>query len=254
MASTQVTAATNGAAGRSSLLPVRAPRSTPRAAPIATPREAGTGPARAGSRVHVTLPEPYGRAGVPARYVVVDAYERELTLRPEAPPPAALPPVGTPCLIGPSLTEDCRSASEAIVVASGPSMLIVDVVVNDRRHHPRYRCACAVRVEVPGTAMGCVEGVLEDLSAGGLRARMPVLLPVDHRVFVSVLLPAAQPIAAIAVVRGAYWSGRRDHGLSRLQFRLMAPSHRARLDALLAWAETAGAARHGPRRGALATT
>jgi hypothetical protein len=188
----------------------------------------------AGTPVLVTLPQPYARVEAPARYTVADVRGRQLTLLCVEEFGAPDPPAGVPCLVGSIDAAGRRSSCEAVVVASGASMVILDVMP-DPRQHPRYRRACKVRIEVPESDFGVLEGVLEDLSAGGLRVHCPVFLPVDRRVFVSVLFAETQAVLAIAEVRGVQ-RGRRDGDLiARLQFTLMAPSHRARLAALLEW-------------------
>ncbi|HZQ88240.1 MAG TPA: PilZ domain-containing protein [Acidimicrobiales bacterium] len=188
----------------------------------------------AGTLVLVTLPHPYARVDAPARYTVADVRGRQLTLLCEEQFGAPDPPSGVPCLVGTIDIDGRRSSCEAVVVASGASMVIVDVVP-DPRQHPRYRRACKVRLEVPDSDLGVIDGVLEDLSAGGLRVHSPVVIPVDQRVFVSVLFADTHGVLAIAEVRGVQRGRTEGDFVMRLQFTLMAPSHRARLAALLEW-------------------
>jgi hypothetical protein len=186
-----------------------------------------------GTPVLVTLPRRYARPGGQARYVVGDVQERQLTLLSDE-RCATVPPAGLPCLVRAAGTEGRRSSMEAVIVASGASMLVIDVA-SDPRRHPRYRRSCRVTLEVPDGELGVVEGVLSDLSAGGLRVRCPVLLPVDQRVFVTVLFTETQPVHALAEVRGVHRGEGAGDLVVRLQFTLIAPSHRARLAALLEW-------------------
>jgi c-di-GMP-binding flagellar brake protein YcgR len=113
-------------------------------------------------------------------------------------------------------------------------MLVVDVDPDPRRH-PRYGVACKVGLEVPGTELGAFAGILEDLSAGGMRVRTPVQLSPDQRVFVSIELPEAPPIQALAEVRGMHHRGSDDEFVARLQFTFMSSLHQGRLEALLEW-------------------
>jgi len=186
-----------------------------------------------GTAVLVTLAEPYGSADAPVPYRVSDVRDRQLTLHGDLQSIAPRPSAGVPCLVG-SLDGGRGGTCEALVVGSSASMLIVDVA-RDPRQHPRYRRPSKVRLEVPGAQLGVVEGVLEDISAGGIRVRTTVPLPADQRVFVSVLLADTNPILALAEVRGVL---RDTHGpdfVVRLQFTVMAPTHQARLALLLEW-------------------
>lgn len=183
--------------------------------------------------VLVTLPQPYGDAGSPTSYRVAEVRDRQVVLHSEGRSGEPRPLAGVPCLVRSELGGR-RSSCEALVVASTTSVLIVDVA-RDPRQHPRYRRPCTVRLEVPDTDLGVVEGVLEDMSAGGMRVHTPALLPVDSRVFVSIMPADTQPILAIAEVRGLHHAERPDDLVARLEFTLMAPSHQARLAMLLEW-------------------
>ncbi|HVM67207.1 MAG TPA: PilZ domain-containing protein [Acidimicrobiales bacterium] len=186
-----------------------------------------------GAAVLVTLAEPYGSVDAPVPYRVSDVRDRQLTLHGDLQSGEPRPPAGVPCLVG-SLEGTRGDTCEALVVGSGASMLIVDVA-RDPRQHPRYRRPSKVKLEVPGFQLGVVEGILEDISTGGIRVRTPVSLPLDQRAFVSILLADAHPILAIGEVRGVQ---RDDHGqgfVVRLQFTVMAPTHQARLALLLEW-------------------
>ena len=186
-----------------------------------------------GTPVLVTLAYPHGDVDAPAPYRVTDVRDRQLTLQTDVPCAEPRPSAGVPCLIA---TDDGGRAKtfEAVVVVAGTAMLIVDVG-RDPRQHPRYRRPCKVNVQVPGAGLGVVEGVLEDISAGGARVRTPVLLPVDQRVFVSIVLADTQPILGIAEVRGMHRDRRTQELVARLEFTVMAPSHQARLALLLEW-------------------
>jgi PilZ domain len=186
-----------------------------------------------GTAVVVTLAEPYGGVDAPVPYRVSDVRERQLTLLADAPSDAPCPAAGVPCLIG-SVGGGRGSTCEALIVTSSASMLIVDVA-RDPRQHPRYRRPCKVKLEVPGAALGVVEGVLEDISAGGIRVRTHVSIQLDQRVFVSVLLADTHPILALGEVRGVQHDGGSRNFIVRLQFTVMAPTHQARLALLLEW-------------------
>jgi hypothetical protein len=190
----------------------------------------------AGTWVLVTLPQPYASVESPARYTVADVRDRQLTLRPEERSAQPDPPPGVPCLVRSILPSGRQPSCEAVVVACGGSMLIVEVAAQPCLL-PRYRRPCSVRIEVPDADLGVIEGVLEDLTASDVLVHLPVLLEPDHRVFVTVVLSDLQPLLALAVVRDVHrWDD--DDLVARLEFTAMAPSHRARLAALLEWPVT----------------
>jgi hypothetical protein len=66
-----------------------------------------------------------------------------------------------------------------------------------------------------------------------MRAYTAALLPLDSRVFVSVLPAETQPTRAIARVGGVYRGTGNDSVVTRLQFALMPPTRAARLATLL---------------------
>ena len=185
-----------------------------------------------GASVVVALPSPYGGPGSPRRYRVAAVLGREVTLRPEAGPIEPWPPAGAPCLIGSGAAAVRHESCEAVVVASSASMLIVEVV-RDARRHVRFRVPCRARLEAPGTNLGVLEADVEDISMGGMRVRIPVLPPLDCRLFASVQVGDAPPILAISEVRGVHHGDEPGDLVVRLQFTVMAPSHQARLGALL---------------------
>jgi hypothetical protein len=188
----------------------------------------------AGTWVLVTLPQPYAPLDAPARYSVADVHGRQLALQPEERVAQPDPPPGVPCLVRSVLPDGRPATCEAVVVASGASMLIVEVVGEPP---PRYRHPCKVTIEVPDAGLGVIDGVLEDLSAEGLRVHADAVLDPDQRVFVTVQLTDLQPVVAIAEVREVHRWGE-DDLVARLEFTVMAPSHRARLAALLEWPTT----------------
>jgi hypothetical protein len=186
-----------------------------------------------GMPVLVSVPRQYASADSPIPARVADVHDRQLTLVTETSLGEAGPPAGVPCVI--TFACDGRQGRcEAAVIASGATMLIVDLA-GDLRRHPRYRHAGTVRLEVPGTSLGVIEGVLEEISAGGLRVHTPVLLPLDARAFTSILLADTHPILAIAEVRGVQHGDVAQDLIARLQFTMMAPAHRTRLAMLLEW-------------------
>jgi len=183
-----------------------------------------------GAPVLVALPAPYD-GGSAVTYLVADARDRQLTLHSEVPRLDASVPAGVPCLVS-WVDSDRDTSREAIVVASTASALIVDMAP-ERRRHPRYRRLCAVRLQVPYSPLGVVEGIAEDISAGGMRIRTAVALPADARVFVSILPVGTPPILAVAEVRGPRSGDQPTHHLASVKFTLIAPSHAARLATLL---------------------
>jgi len=183
-----------------------------------------------GALVLVTLPHPY--AG-PVRCRVAAARDRELTLHLDGEAGEPAPPPGTPCLVASLAGDDPPTDCEAVVVALGASVLVVDMA-RDPRRHSRHRRPWAVRIEPVSTTAGVVDATVEDVSVGGMRVRGDVLLPVEARVFVSILLADAPPLPAIAEVRAA---GAHPGGAgytARLQFTVMARSQYVRLATVLA--------------------
>ena len=196
-----------------------------------------------GTTVLVTLPDPHGD-GTPRRFRVVEARERVLTLNPEGQLGEPGPPAGTPCLVGAIASGRPRAQCEAVVVSAGALALVVDVAP-DPRKHPRHQRPWKVKLEAPGTGIGVVEGTMEDISVGGMRAGTPVRLPVDARVFVTVLVDRSAPVLAIAEVRAAHARDDAEGFVARLQFTVMARWQYLRLAVLLAWASEEPGDAHG---------
>jgi hypothetical protein len=185
----------------------------------------------AGTWVLVTLPQPYAPVDAPARYAVAEARDRHLALRAEEGSARPDPPPGVPCVVRSVLTQGRSAICEAVVVASGASVLMVEAAAEPPR---RYRQPCKVAIEVPDAGLGVIECVLEDLWADGLRVHTGTVLTAVEHVFVTLQLSEMQPILAMAEVREVHRWG--DHDLlAALEFTLIAPAHRARLAALLEW-------------------
>jgi hypothetical protein len=187
--------------------------------------------ASVGTAALVALPDPYGDGTSRATYTVADVRGRQLTLQSSLPCSGADIPSGVPCVV--SWVERARGATrEAIVVASTASALIVDVAP-ERRSHPRYRRTCPVRLQVPYSPLGVLDAVAVDISAGGMRVSTRVALPPDARVFVTIIPAAVPPVLDLAEVRGPRRGERPTEHIASLKFTLIAPSHAARLAALL---------------------
>jgi PilZ domain len=185
-----------------------------------------------GASVLVILPRPCGEAASPVLYRVVEVRDRQLTLRAGTVTTGRTPGPGVQCIIGPA--GGARAARcDAVVVSSTTSALIVEVERD--REPPRSHRPYKVCLEAPDGGLDHVVGVLEDISAGGMRVHTPVPLPLGLRVFASILFADTQPVLAIAEVCGVCRGDGPDDHVARLQFTLMAPSHRARLNVLLAW-------------------
>jgi PilZ domain-containing protein len=209
-----------------------------------------------GGRVQLTFPRSIGWSG---RYVVDDVDGGDtVTVRPIA-GRAGDAPVGTPCFVTYTMGQH-RLTTEAITIDCGPAGAVLQLRLADQRRFPRYRRPIAVEIDVPQTALGLVEGVSEDISLGGLRARVPVGIPTDRRAFVALGQADAQPILVAAKILTCAPSGVGTSHVVRVEFTLVSPDDQARLFALVDWpmVEPAGPAltlsqpvrlpRYGPDR------
>ena len=149
--------------------------------------------------------------------------------------------VGTPCLV--DYTNGARRLNiDAIALSSGPGGVILQLHIADRRRSPRYGQPMTVTIEVPGTGLGVIEGVAEDISLGGLRLRVPAHLPAGRRAFVSVAVADRDPILAAArILTCERTVGGLSH-FARVEFTLVSAHDQARLFALMDWPATAPSA------------
>lgn len=141
---------------------------------------------------------------------------------------------GTPCLV------EYRVGGQRICVGAttlnaGPHGLVIQLYAQDQRRFPRFRRPTAMTIEVPTTSAGLIEGVTEDLSLGGLRAKLPVAVPTDRRSFVSLELAGGDPIMTVARTLSCTPVGGRGAHLVRVQFTAVSANDQARLFVLLDW-------------------
>jgi hypothetical protein len=181
-------------------------------------------------------------------YVVVDVDGHDtLTARSMLGEPPAVR-VGTPCLVH-STIEAERQIREAIVLSSGPGGVIVQVHPADEHRLPHCRRPMTVLVEVPGTQLGVVEGVTEEISVGGVRARVPVELPTCRRAFISLPGEDSTPILAVATILACGPTIAERTYFLRAEFTLVSPHDQLRLFALMNWSTLQPTARvegHNP--------
>src|SRR5579862_7909574 len=185
-----------------------------------------------GGRIQVDFPRLSTSLDASGRYVVTDIDGAEtITARPIVGcPPGARS--GTPVLVGYSI-DGRRVQVGAIVVSCGPGGAILQLYAGEQRRFPRHRRPIAVTIEVPQTSLGVIDGITEDISLGGLRATIPVAIPVDRRAFISLCVAAVDPILMMGrTLFCAPVPIRRGHIL-RVQFTVVSASDRARLFAFL---------------------
>jgi hypothetical protein len=184
-----------------------------------------------GGRVQLIFPRSTGWSG---RYVVavVDGGDT-ITVRPTT-RSVVDAPVGTPCFVTYTVGKQ-RLTTEAVTVDCGPAGAVLQLRLADQRRFPRYRRPIAVEIDVPQTELGLVEGVTEDISLGGFRARVPVGIPVDRRAFVALGLADAEPILAAARILTCVPSVAGTSHVVRVEFTLVSPGDQARLFALVDW-------------------
>jgi hypothetical protein len=207
--------------------------------------ERGPVPARPlpsiGSRIHLEFPKVQGRLDSAGRYLVVDVDGADgVTARPLRGDPPEIR-AGTPCLV--DYTKGARRLNiDAIALSSGAGGVILQLHTADQRRSPRSGQPMTVTIEVPGTGLGVIEGIAEDISLGGLRLRVPAHLPAGRRAFVSVTVADREPILAAARILTCE---RTVDGLShfaRVEFTLVSAHDQARLFALMDWPATASSA------------
>jgi len=184
-----------------------------------------------GGRVQLIFPRSIGWSG---RYVVADIDGGDtITVRPTT-GSAADARAGTPCFVTYTVGKR-RLTTEAIAINCGAAGAVLQLRLADQRRFPRYRRPIAVEIEVPQTELGVVEGVTEDISLGGFRARVPVGLPADRRAFVALGSADAEPILAAARVLTCVPSAAGASHVVRVEFTLVSPHDQARLFALVDW-------------------
>jgi hypothetical protein len=187
-----------------------------------------------GERLQIDFP----RLSVPdepsRRYVVADIDDNgNVTARPIGGcPPSAR--TGTPCTVQYHAGAEPRRVA-AILVSCGPGGVVMQLHAGDQRRFPRYHRRVAMTIEVPQTNLGVIDGVTEDVSVGGLRARIPVALPADQHAFISLDLAGSDPILAAARTLSCAPIGARASHIVRVQFTILSAQDQARLFALLEW-------------------
>jgi len=197
-----------------------------------------------GTEIGVEFPKvevPLDPAG---RYTVTDVDERgDVTARPvfeQAPRVRG----GTPCLVDYDFG-GTRFMVDAMTVSSGAGGVVLQLSMADPQPVPGHHRPVAVTIEVPGSGLGLVAGITEEISLGGLRVLVPVALPVDRRAFVSLGVADAAPILAAArTLSCSPAKGSRSY-VQRVVFTMVSVHDQARLFAIVKWAalERSGAPR-----------
>ncbi len=122
---------------------------------------------------------------------------------------------------------------EALALTSSEGSVIARLNTGDARRYPRSRAEVPVTIELPGTSLPVAEGVTEDVSLGGLRARLPVPLPAARHVFVAVHPDGTPPIVAVARVVSCDAAASGAGYIARVEYTLMPPIDQARLWSLV---------------------
>jgi hypothetical protein len=119
----------------------------------------------------------------------------------------------------------------ALALTSSEGSVMVRLNTADGRHYPRSHQELRVSVDAPGLPL--VIGLTEDVSLGGLRARLPLPVPAARNVFVSVY-PSRTP-AIVAAARVVSCDAARSEAsyVARIEYTLMAPIDQARLWSLV---------------------
>jgi PilZ domain-containing protein len=138
----------------------------------------------------------------------------------------------SPCIVRYRRGTD-EVAADALALSASRGTVILRLNMADARRHPRSALEVGVSIEVPGTGHRAMIGTTEEVSLGGLRARLPACLPVDRRAFVSLHPSATPPIAAIAVIASCDPGTPAGWYVARLEYTLMAPTDQARLWSLV---------------------
>jgi hypothetical protein len=188
-----------------------------------------------GTQIRVEFPKvavPLEPAG---HYTVTDVDERgDVTAWPvfeQAPPVQA----GTPCLVDYHVGGE-RFIVDAMTVSSGAGGVVLQLSMADPEPVPGHHRPVAVTIEIPGSDLGLVEGVTEEISLGGLRVLVPVAVPVDRRAFVSLGVADATPILAAARTLSCSPAKAPASYVLRVVFTMVTVHDQARLFAMVKWA------------------
>jgi hypothetical protein len=138
----------------------------------------------------------------------------------------------TPCLVryGGGLEDQ---TIEALALTSSGGSVIARLNTADARRYPRSREEVPVTVELPGTSLPVAVGVTEDVSLGGLRARLPVPVPAARHVFVALHPDGTPPIVAVARVVSCDTARSGVGYVARVEYTLMPAIDQARLWSLV---------------------
>jgi hypothetical protein len=187
-----------------------------------------------GDRIRIDFPKLTTSLDGSGRYKVTDIDGDEtITVRPIVGCPPGVRS-GTPVLVG-YLVGGRRIQVGAIVVSCGTGGAVLQLYVGEQRRFPRHRRPVAVTIEVPQTSLGVIDGITQDISTGGLRAIIPLAIPVDQRALISLGVAAADPILMMGRTLSCVpVAVRRGHVL-RVQFTVVSASEQARLFAFLDW-------------------
>jgi hypothetical protein len=177
----------------------------------------------------VELPRVVSGGDAPELYVVVASDGTEARARPVV---GATPLLraDVPCLVRAwGAPEELAVEAFARTAHDGGLGLRLDPL-EARRYH-RVERTVPVTVEAPGAEV--VAGKTEDVSLGGVRARLLSAPPAARRLFVSLLSPGSPAIVASARVVAAEPSDDEPSCVVRLEFTSIAPLDHARLWALV---------------------
>ncbi|HZQ59185.1 MAG TPA: PilZ domain-containing protein [Acidimicrobiales bacterium] len=178
-----------------------------------------------GARAFVELPRGVTGQDPQQLYLVVSSDRTGVTARPVV-GAAPLLRADVPCLVRDwSAPEDLAVEAFARTAPDGGLALHFDPL--ESRRHRRSRRVVPVLIEATGADV--VVGTTQDVSLGGVCARLSSPPPLAHRLFVS-LLPANSPaIVALARVVAVEQQGDERSWTVRLEFTSIAPLDQARL-------------------------
>jgi hypothetical protein len=138
----------------------------------------------------------------------------------------------TPCLVRYRGGLD-ELTVDALTLTSSDRSVIVRLNTGEARRYPRSRHELDVSIEVPGTNLPVAQGTTEDISLGGLRARLRGPVPPSRHVFVTVRPRGTPPIVAVARIVSCDALGSGTGYSARVEYTLMAPIDQARLWSLV---------------------
>jgi hypothetical protein len=185
-----------------------------------------------GSLVFIEFPTAVAGEDAALIYTVVDIDGRGNLTADAIVGDAPALPAETPCLVRYRGGLD-ELTVDALTLTSSDRSVIVRLNTAEARRYPRCRHELDVSIELPGTRFPVALGTTEDVSLGGLRARLPMPVPPTRHVFVTVHPRGTPPIVAVARIVSCDALGLGAGYAVRIEYTLMAPIDQARLWSLV---------------------